>query len=77
MILMIIGVTGTIGSGKGEFCKIFEAKGYTKLAFGDEVRRELHGRRIAENREKLQRLGFELKDDLAERIGKQIEKGKK
>ncbi len=65
---MIIGVTGTIGSGKGTFCSILEEIGYTKLAFGDEVREELKIRGIAENREALQRLGYELRDILVKKI---------
>lgn len=34
----IIGVTGTIVSGKGVFAKAIESQGYTLLSFGNEVR---------------------------------------
>ena len=69
---MIVGVTERIGAGKGEFCKTFIREGFVKLAFGDEVRYKLGGRKIAENREVLQRHGFELRDELADRIAAKV-----
>ncbi len=78
---MLVGVTGTIGSGKGEFCKILVSEGFTKLAFGDVVRKEAVRRGIVESRENLQLLGFRLRqedgvDVWSKRVAERIEQGK-
>lgn len=59
---MIIGVTGTIGSGKGTFCKGLERyTDFSVFSFGNLVREEAKRRRIEETRENLQELGFRLR----------------
>ena len=65
---MIIGVTGKIGSGKGELSKYLAENGFNKLAFGEEVRKEALLRGIAETRENLQRLGYQLREGKEECI---------
>lgn len=60
---MIIGVTGRIGSGKGELSKYLAEDGFNKLAFGEEVRKEAISQEIPETRENLQKLGHELRKE--------------
>jgi len=77
---MIIGVTGTICCGKGEFTRLLVSKGFVKHAYGDVVREEAEKRGIEINRKNLQRLGDEGRKEengiWAERLKKRIEKGK-
>ena len=65
---MIIGVTGRIGSGKGELSKYLAGNGFYRLAFGDEVRKEALLRGITETRENLQKLGYMLREGKEECI---------
>ncbi len=60
---MIIGVTGKLGAGKGEFTKYLATKRYTPLAFGEEVRKEAISREIKPTRENLQNLGYNLREN--------------
>ena len=65
---MIIGVTGRIGSGKGELSKYLSGEGFYRLTFGDEVRKEAIVQKIPETRENLQKLGYELRKEKEECI---------
>ncbi|MEM0465633.1 MAG: AAA family ATPase [Candidatus Pacearchaeota archaeon] len=54
---MIIGITGRIGSGKGEVAKFFLKKNFVYFTLSDIVRKEAIKRGIKINREELQNLG--------------------
>ncbi len=78
---MIIGITGSIGSGKGEVSKILANKGFEIISFGDEARKEATIRGIEPTRENLQKLGIELskiegEDFVLNRILSRIQKDK-
>ncbi len=59
---MIIGLTGRIGSGKGELSKYLVEENFCKLAFGEEVRKEALLQEIPETRGNLQMLGYRLRE---------------
>jgi dephospho-CoA kinase len=70
---MIIGLTGTMASGKDAVADILKKKGYIYLSLSDEVREEAVKRNIELTRENLQLLGNELRKNegngvLAQRI---------
>jgi dephospho-CoA kinase len=58
---MIIGLTGTIASGKGEIAEYLKKKGFSYFSLSQEVREEATKREIEHTRENLQRLGNELR----------------
>jgi len=61
---MIVGVGGTICSGKGEFSKYFIEGGFERLAFGEEVKREAISRGIELSRGNLQELGEGVRQEV-------------
>lgn len=58
---MIIGITGTNCSGKGEIVKYFEKKGFQVLSLSDCLREEANKRNLPHSREILTGLGNELR----------------
>lgn len=58
---MIIGLTGKIGSGKGEVVNYLKTKGYEHYVYSDVIREIAKQRGIEPTRANLQRLGFEIK----------------
>ncbi|MEK6934324.1 MAG: AAA family ATPase [Nanoarchaeota archaeon] len=54
---MIIGLTGTMGSGKGTFSKYLKQKGFNYITISDLVREEARNKDLAIKREVLQNLG--------------------
>lgn len=58
---MIIGITGTNCSGKGEIVKYFEKKGFQVLSLSDCLREEANKRNLLHSREILTGLGNELR----------------
>jgi len=78
---MIIGVVGSIASGKGVVSSALEKKGFAKLVFSDILREELKKRGIELKRENFQELGDELRkthgaDYLARKLLHNVEDGK-
>lgn len=60
---MIIGVTGTKASGKGEVAELFKGKGFIYLSLSDRVREEAMGRGLLNYTIKeLQDIGNELRE---------------
>ncbi len=58
---MIIGLTGTIGSGKSEISKYLQKKGFNYITISDIVREEATKANIPLIREQLQKLGNNLR----------------
>jgi len=58
---MIIGLTGTMASGKDAVGEILKKKGYVYFSLSDEVRHEAQARGIEMTRENLQNLGNEMR----------------
>lgn len=58
---MIIGLTGTMASGKDAVADILKKKGYVYFSLSDEVRLEAQARKIEMTRENLQNLGNEMR----------------
>jgi dephospho-CoA kinase len=58
---MIIGLTGTLASGKGEVAEYLKKQGFAYFSLSDEVREEAAKRGIEIRRENLQKLGNELR----------------
>jgi dephospho-CoA kinase len=70
---MIIGLTGTMASGKDAVADILKKRGYVYLSLSDEVREEAKNRNIEVTRENLQALGNEMRKNegpgiLAQRV---------
>lgn len=59
---MIIGITGTLGAGKGTIVEYLESKGYTHYSVRDFLTRELESRGIAKNRSTMLALANELRE---------------
>jgi dephospho-CoA kinase len=81
LLFVIIGVVGSIASGKGTVAKEFEKKGFVKLVFSDYLREELTRRGVEITRSNLQDLANDLRekhgsDFLAQRLIEKIEPGK-
>jgi len=57
-----IGLTGYMGSGKGEIAKLLEKRGYKYISLSDLVREEATKRGLEHTRENLQKIGNELRD---------------
>jgi dephospho-CoA kinase len=58
---MIIGLTGTLAAGKGEFCSYMAEKGFVVYSLSDIIREELRKKGIEITRESLQDTGNELR----------------
>ena len=58
---MIIGLTGTIGSGKGELSTYLRNKNFNYITISDLIREELLKRNLPLKREELQNLGNEMR----------------
>lgn len=74
----IIGLTGYMGSGKGELVKLLQKRGYTYTSLSDAVRQEATKQGLDHTREHLQRVGNALRDAhgagvLAKKIRETIE----
>jgi len=74
---MIIGLTGTMASGKDVISDILKRKGFAYLSLSDEVREEAKARGIELTRENLQLLGNEMRKNegnaiLAQRILRKV-----
>src|SRR3989339_1464838 len=59
----IIGLTGTMGSGKGELVKLLQQRGYTYTSLSDAVRAEATRRGLEHTREHLQNTGNQLREE--------------
>ncbi|KKP37846.1 MAG: Deoxycytidylate deaminase [Candidatus Peregrinibacteria bacterium GW2011_GWA2_33_10] len=60
---MFIGLTGYMGSGKGEIVKILEKEGYKYISLSNAVREEATKRGIEHTRENLQNVGNNLRKE--------------
>lgn len=58
---MIIGLTGSMGAGKGEVVKILERLGFEYITLSQMVREEARARGVPEEREKLMEVGNALR----------------
>jgi len=58
---MIIGLTGSMGSGKGEVVKILEKVGFQYITLSQMVREEARKRGVPEEREKLMEVGNSMR----------------
>lgn len=58
---MIIGLAGTIGSGKGAVADYLVGKGFVQLVYSDEIVRELERRNLKVTRDNLQNVGNEMR----------------
>lgn len=58
---MIIGLTGSMGAGKGEVVKILEKLGFQYITLSQMVREEARNRGIEEEREKLMEVGNSMR----------------
>ena len=54
---MILGLTGTMGSGKGTFSKYLKQKGFNYISISDQVRKEAEKKGFEIKREALQNIG--------------------
>jgi len=75
----IIGLTGPMGSGKGEIVKMLQANGYRYISLSDAVRSEATSQKIEHTRENLQNVGNQLRKEhgagaLGRKIRETIEK---
>jgi len=59
---MIIGITGTLGAGKGTIVEYLECKGYRHFSARDLLTAELDQRGITKNRETMLALANELRE---------------
>jgi dCMP deaminase len=59
--VMIIGVAGRNGAGKGELVKFLEARSFTALSLSDAIRQELADRGLSETRERMIEVGQEMR----------------
>ena len=59
---MIIGLTGTIGSGKSEIVKYLKTKGFEHFVYSDILKEMARLRGMEITRENLQKLGTEIKE---------------
>lgn len=59
----VIGLTGYLGSGKGELVKLLQAQGYQYISLSDAVREEATRRGLQHTREHLQAVGNALRDE--------------
>lgn len=61
MIIMLIGLTGTNGAGKGEVAKYLKKKGFIYFSLSDILREELNKKGLEISRENLQNVGNQLR----------------
>lgn len=61
---MIIGLTGTNGAGKDTVADYFKEKGFTYFSLSDEVRAECDLRELAKDRDTMQRIANEMRENL-------------
>ena len=61
MNIQYFGLTGSMGSGKGEIAKLLQDRGYAFISLSDIVRAEAAARGLPETREHLQNVGNELR----------------
>lgn len=79
---MIIGLTGTMGSGKSEIAKYLKKKGYEYHVFSDVIREEAKKRNLEPTRKNLQKMGNLLRKEhkhygvLAKKLLKKIKTDK-
>ena len=78
---MIIGVTGTMGAGKGTILEYLESIGFEYLSTSNELRAEAASRGIELTRENLQNLGRDMRNKeggefLAKKVLSKMAKGK-
>ncbi|QQR84082.1 AAA family ATPase [Candidatus Peregrinibacteria bacterium] len=59
---MIIGLTGSMGAGKGEVVKILEKEGFQYITLSMMVREEARKRGVPEEREQLMEVGNDLRE---------------
>ena len=74
-----VGLTGTMGSGKGEIARILKDRGYKYISLSDMVREEATKRGLEHTRENLQNVGNELRSGggagvLGRKVRENIEK---
>jgi dephospho-CoA kinase len=60
---MIIGLTGTMGSGKGEIVKYLKVKGFEHYVYSDILKEIARQRKIEPTRINLQKLGTQIKKE--------------
>lgn len=60
---MIIGLTGTLGSGKGTFAEFLKKKGFGYLSLSDELREYADSQGVERTRANLQNLGNKLREE--------------
>ncbi|MBU0628215.1 MAG: AAA family ATPase [Nanoarchaeota archaeon] len=60
---MIIGLTGTMGSGKGEVVKFLKSKGFEHYVYSDILKEIAEQRNIEPTRANLQKLGSDIKSE--------------
>jgi dephospho-CoA kinase len=77
---MILGLTGTNGSGKTSVADYLQQRGYLYLSLSDEIRKELDVRGLPPTRDNLMRVGNELRADfgasvLARRVREKLLEG--
>ncbi len=60
---MIIGLTGSMGSGKGEIVNILQGRGFDYIRLSSMVREEAKNRGIADEREKLMEVGNSMRKE--------------
>jgi len=60
---MLIGLVGTLGSGKGSVGKLFERKGFEIRVFSDVLKQELIKKGIEINRTNLQNIGNKIRNN--------------
>lgn len=65
---LMIGLTGYMGSGKGEIVKLLKLKDFKYISLSDLVRAEAAKRKIARTRGNLQNLGNELRKKFGMRV---------
>jgi dCMP deaminase len=78
---MYIGLTGYMGSGKGEIVKFLQSKGFKQISLSDIVRREAKNQNLDETRENLQFIGNSLRTMhgagvLGRKVKEEVEKQK-
>jgi dCMP deaminase len=61
-MLQCIGLTGFMGSGKGEIANILKKRGFKYMSLSDMVRNEATKRGLEHSRENLQKIGNELRE---------------